>query len=206
MKGVLYGSSTRRSHVSAQLLALMLAVLTEVSASAETVFNVQAASPTAPHVSPQLADYRSSLSEVPSEKLAAYFRANDGQRLPFESALATIRACLRQPEDTIQPCLDAGSSTQACETDWAQCGTAAEQAWQLYIAYYLDLLGSALPTTKPAASQTAWAAYVAAECALETAPYPSDVPMRHNVDTSCRLQKAEERALELRAILINARG
>lgn len=161
-----------------------------------------AASEPAPHVPTSPANYRSSLSEVPGSELAAYLKANDVQRVPFDSTLATIRTCLRRSEDAIQPCLD--SRDQACETDTSQCATAAEQAWQLYIARYLLLLQTALSAETSVASQRAWTAYVDAECEFETAPYPDDPPMRHNVASSCRAGKAQDRALELRAILIDA--
>jgi len=156
----------------------------------------------APRVPASPANYRSSLSEVPAGELAAYLKANDAQRVPFDSTLATIRTCLHRSEDAIQPCLE--SRDQACETDTSQYATAAEQAWQLYIARYLRLLQTALPAETSAASQKAWTAYVDAECEFETAPYPGDPPMRHNVDSSCRAGKAQDRALELRAILIDA--
>ncbi|SEN70341.1 Protein of unknown function [Sphingomonas gellani] len=160
------------------------------------------ASRPASHVPASPANYRSSLSEVPAGELAAYLKANDVQRVPFDSTLATIRTCLRRSEDAIQPCLE--SRDQACETDTSQCTHAAEDAWQLYIARYLRLLHTALPAETSAASQKAWTAYVDAECEFETAPYPDDPPMRHNVDSSCRAGKAQDRALELRAILIDA--
>jgi uncharacterized protein YecT (DUF1311 family) len=163
-----------------------------------------AASEPAPHVPASSANYRSSLSEIPASELAAYLKANDVQRVPFDSTLATIRTCLRRSEDAIQPCLI--SQDQACETDTSQCATAAEQAWQLYIAHYLLLLQTALPADTSVASQRAWTAYVDAECEFETAPYPDDPPMRHNVASSCRAGKAQDRALELRAILTDAKS
>ncbi|MEG3124360.1 lysozyme inhibitor LprI family protein [Sphingomonas sp. GB1N7] len=128
---------------------------------------------------------------------------HDVQRLPFDSTISTIRTCLRQSEDTIQMCLDAGSSEQLCETDASQCSYAAEQAWQLYIAHYLRLLRKRVAYATPESSQKAWAAYVDAECEFESALYPDDAPMRHVVDGTCRATKAQERALELRDSLIN---
>ncbi|WP_242141243.1 hypothetical protein, partial [Sphingomonas sp. TREG-RG-20F-R18-01] len=112
-----------------------------------------------------------SLSEIPVDELSAYLRNNDTLRLPFDSTLTIIRTCLRDPENAIQSCLDAGSATQACKTDASQCGNAAAQAWQVYIAHYVKLLHTVLPNEKPEISQRLWASYVDAECEFETAPY-----------------------------------
>ena len=158
-----------------------------------------------PRVPTPVEEYRSSLNAVPPTELATYPLASDVQRLPFDSTIATISTCLRRPEEAIQACLEAGASNQACETDTSQCATAAEQAWQLYIAHYLRLLSTVLPAATPEAGQKAWTAYVDAECEFETAPYPDDPATSHNVDATCRAGKAEDRALELRDLLIDAK-
>jgi len=148
---------------------------------------------------------REDLSKLSDDELKSYLAVTDVLRLPFDSTITTIKACLRQPEIKIEPCLEDASKNQACETTVRQCATAAEQAWQVYIAHYLRLLQTKAPTLSPTDSQRAWEAYVDAECSFESSLYADDaVVMRDTVSTTCRAIKAEKRALELRSSLINA--
>jgi uncharacterized protein YecT (DUF1311 family) len=158
-----------------------------------------------PASSTSAARNREDLSKLSDDELKSYLAVTDVLRLPFDSTIATIKNCLRQPEIKIEPCLEDGSKNQACETTVRQCATAAEQAWQVYIAHYLRLLQTKPPTLSPADSQRAWKAYVDAECSFESSIYPDDaVVMRDTVSTTCRAIKAEKRALELRSSLIDA--
>jgi uncharacterized protein YecT (DUF1311 family) len=147
---------------------------------------------------------RAVLNDLSDDELKSYLAKNDVLRIPFDSTIATIKTCLRQPEIKIEPCLEDGSKNQACETNVPQCATAAEQAWQVYIAHYLRLLRTRAPTISSAESQQAWKAYVDAECSFESSIYPDDVVMRDTVSSTCKETKAEQRALELRGSLIDA--
>ncbi|HEX7849657.1 MAG TPA: lysozyme inhibitor LprI family protein [Sphingomonas sp.] len=147
---------------------------------------------------------REDLSKLPDGELKSYLADTDVLRIPFDSTIATIKICLRQPETKIESCLEDGSNNRACETNVPQCATAAEQAWQVYIAHYLRLLRTKAPTISSADSQRAWEAYVDAECSFESSIYPDDAVMRDTVSATCRAIKAQERALELRGSLIDA--
>ena len=149
---------------------------------------------------------RADLSNLSNGEIESYLAVTDVLKVPFDSTIATIRTCLRQPEDKIEPCLEDGSKNQVCETNVPQCATAAEQAWQVYIAHYLRLLQTKVLTTSPADSQRAWKAYVDAECSFQSSIYPDDVVMRDTVSSTCKETKAEQRALELRGSLIDSDG
>lgn len=157
-----------------------------------------------PESNKQAARNSEELSKLPDSELKSYLAETDVLRLPFDSTIATIKTCLRQPEVKIEPCLEDGSKNQACETNVPQCATAAEQAWQVYIAHYLRLFKTKAPALSSAESQQAWESYVDAECSFESSIYPDDaVVMRDTVSTTCRATKAEKRALELRSSLID---
>jgi len=201
---------SRRSFLQTSTAIALGGVISLLVASGATKANPHGSSVSAnAHILPasnkQASGNREDLSKLPDGELKSYLAENDVLRLPFDSTMATIKTCLRQPEIKIEPCLEDGSKNQACETTVRQCATADEQAWQVYIAHYLRLLRTKVPTISSADSQRAWEAYIDAECLFESSIYPDDdVVMRDTVSSTCRAIKAQERALELRSSLIDA--
>lgn len=198
----------RRNFLQTSTAIALGGVISLLVASGATKANPYGSVSTNAHFLPasnkQATENREDLSKLPDGELKSYLAETDVLRVPFDSTIATIKTCLRQPEIKIERCLEDGSKNQACETNVPQCATAAAQAWEVYITHYLRLFKSKAPTISPADSQRAWKAYVDAECSFESSIYPDDVVMRDTVSSTCGAIKAQERALELRSSLINA--